>query len=166
MDFNTYIILLILVSIADSICMNLTIVQLNTGSNLFHICLCQILVQMHMIYFLFQILGMSQLRSQITIVGKQQHTGRIAVQTAYRINALGAGILYQIHYRATRLRIVGCSHRIFRFVQQYVNFAFDADCLIMELHFVTTFDLGSQLGYDNTVYRNYTSCNKLIGLTA
>ena len=84
---------------------------------------------------------MSQLRSQVTVIGEQQHTRSITVQTAHRIDTLAASAFHQIHYSAACLRIIGSRHRIFRLIQQNIYLAFDADSLIVELHLITAFDL-------------------------
>jgi len=141
MNFYAHFIFLKIICVADSICLNLTVVQLDTGRNLLHIGLGQIFIQVHMIYFLFQIFGMSQLRSQVTVIGEQQHARSITVQTAHRIDTLAASAFHQVHYGAACLRIIGSRHRIFRFVQQNIYLAFDADSLIVELHLITAFDL-------------------------
>lgn len=117
-----------------------------------------------MIYLLLQILGMRQLGSQVTIVCQQQYTCSIAVQTTYRINTFVACALHQIHHRATCLGIIRSSHCIFRLVQQDVNLTFDADRLVVELHFIATLNLGSQFRYHLSVYRNDSSSDEFISL--
>ena len=165
MDFYAHLIFFEFISVTDSIRLDFTVIQLNTGRNLLHIGFSQILIQVHMIYFLFQILGMSQLGSQVTVVRQQQYSRSITVQTTYRIDTFVASAFHQIHYSTTRLRIIGSCHRIFRFVQQNIYLTFDADRLIVELHFIATLNLSTQFRNHLSVYRHYTGCNKLIRFT-
>ena len=162
MNLDTYLVFLEIICVADSICMDFTVFQLYAGCNLIHICFCQVLVQMNMIYFLFQEFRVCQLGSQVTVICQQKYTSRVAVKTPYRINAFVASAFYQIHYRAAFLRIIRCSNRIFRLIQQYVYLTFDAYRFIVELHHIRAFDLCTQFSYYFTVYRNHTCCDKLI----
>ena len=107
---------------------------------------------MYVINLLLQELRMCQFRSQITIVRQQQHTCSVTVQTTYRINTLIASTLHQIHYCTTCLRIIRGSHSVFRLIQQDINLTFNAHHLIMELHFVSTFDLSSEFCNHYSIY--------------
>ena len=132
--------------------MDFTVIQLDTGCNLIHISFCHILICMYVINLLFQELRMSQLRSQVTVIRQQQYTCSVAVQTTYRINTLITSTFHQIHYRAACLRIIRGSHSVFRLIQQDVDLTFDAYRLIVEFHFVTAFNLGSEFCNHCSVY--------------
>ena len=67
-NFDTYLVFLEIIGIADSVCMDFTVFQLDAGCNLIHIRFCQVLVQMNMINFLFQKFRMCQLGSQVTVI--------------------------------------------------------------------------------------------------
>ena len=165
MDFNTHLITFNIVGITDCVCMDFTIFQFNTGSNLIHIRFCQILIQINMVDFLLQELRMRQLRSQIAIIRQQQHTSSITVQTSYRIDTFATSSFHKIHYSKTRLRIIRSSHTIFRLIQQHIHLTFNAYRFIMELHDISTFDLSTQFRYHFTIHRNNAGCDKFIGFT-
>jgi len=60
-NFDTYLVFLEIICVADSICMDFTIFQLYTSCNLIHIRFCQVLIQMNMINFLLQEFRVCQL---------------------------------------------------------------------------------------------------------
>ena len=119
-DFDAYLCLIALVSILDSICLDFTIFQSDTLTNLIHIMRCKVLVEVYVIYLLFQELRVSQLRSQVTIVGQQEYTCCVTVETTYRIDTLRAYILYEVHHSLALLRIIAGCNIILWFVEQYV----------------------------------------------
>ena len=146
--------------------MNLAIVQLNAGSNLLHIRLRQVLVQMDVIDFLLKILGMRQFGSQIPIIGEEEHTGSIAVQAAHGVDAFGAGVLHQIHHRAACLGVVRGSHRVLRLVQEDVDLTLDVHNLVVELHLVAPLDLRTQFCHHLSVDGHHACRDIFVSLTA
>ncbi len=105
---------------------------------------------------------MSKLRSQIAIIGKQQHTCGIEVKTAYRIDALTTGVAYQIHDGLTALRILAGSNSILRLIEQYINLALQAYWLLIEENLVLTGYLGTELSNHLTIDLNKAVCDVLI----
>ena len=118
-----------------------------------------------MIDLLLEELGVCKTACHLTVIGKQQHTGGVAVQTAYGVYTLLAGTLYIIHNGLTLLGIINSGNAILRFVEQDVDLTLNAYQLIVEQYVVTAMDLGTQLGNGLAVYLNYTSLDELIGLT-
>lgn len=164
-DLNTHLGLVVLAGVADSVGMDLTIFQLKAVSDLLHILDRHVLIQPDMIDLLLLEGRMCQLGSQVAIVRQQQHTGRIAVQTTYRIDTFLASVLHQVHDSQTLLRIIGGCHTVLRLVQYDINLALDLDLLVVEYHDILTSDLRTQLCYHYVVHLDRTFLDKLIGLT-
>ena len=165
MDFDTNLLLVSRASIIDGVSMDFTVFQSDAFGNLAHIGSCYILVGINMIDFLLQEFWMSQLGSQITVVGQKKNTGRIAVQSSNRINAFATRAAYQIHNGLAVLRVVACRYVILWLIQQYIDFLFNVDRLVVEFDFIGTFYLGSQFCNHFTIYANHTGCDELICFT-
>ncbi len=108
---------------------------------------------------------MGELTGQITIVGEQQHTRRIAVKTSHRIDALRTCILHEVHDGLALLRVVTGSDEALRLIEQHINFLLKRDGLVVELHLVGTMHLSAQLGHYGTIDRDYSGLDILICLT-
>ena len=79
---------------------------------------------------------MSQLSGQVTVVGQQQHTGGITVQTTHRIDTLCTSISNDINYRMTLLRIIRCRYGILRLIEQNIHLTLTAYRLIVETNVI------------------------------
>ena len=93
-------------------------------------------VQRSGIDFLLAELRMGQLGCQVTVVGQQQHTGGVAIETADRINTLSAGIANNVNHRFTLFGIVGRSDGVLGLVEQDIYFPFAANRLIVESYLI------------------------------
>ena len=155
-----------IVSISYCICLDLAIFQSDTLADLLHIVSREVLVEVYVIYLLFQELRVSQLRSQVTIVGQQEYTCCVTVETTYRIDTLRAYILYEVHHSLALLRIVAGCHVILWLVEQYIYLLLQRYYCIVELHLVGAKNLGTQLGNYLTIDSYQTSLDELISLTA
>ena len=107
---------------------------------------------------------MSKLAGQITIIGEQQHTCSIAVETSYRIDTLRTNILHEVHDCLTLLWIIAGSNIILRLVQQHINLLFQRNRTAVELHNISTEHLGTQLLYYIAINSNSTCLDKVISL--
>ena len=165
MDLDTYLCLVVVISILYCVCLDLAILKSDTVTNLLQVVSCHVAVEMYVINLLLQELRMGKLAGQVAIVGQKKHTCSVAVKTAYWINTLWTNILHEVHHCLALLRIVACCHIVLWLVEKHVNLLLQADRSIVELHFVGTQNLGSQLGYYLTVDSNHTCLNKLISLT-
>ena len=165
MDLDTYLAVVTLVGILNSVGMYLAILQLNALSDLLQIFGSHILVEEDMVDLLLEELRMGQLAGKLTVVGQQQHTSGVAVQTTYRIDALGTCVLHEIHHSLTLLRIVAGSDVVLWLVEQHIYFLLKCDRLIVELHDIGAEHLGAELGDDLIVDRHHTSLDELISLT-
>jgi len=164
-DLDTYLAVVTLVGILNSVGMYLAILQLNALSDLLQIFGSHILVEEDMVDLLLEELRMGQLAGKLTVVGQQQHTSGVAVQTTYRIDALGTCVLHEIHHSLTLLRIVAGSDVVLWLVEQHIYFLLKCDRLIVELHDIGAEHLGAELGDDLIVDRHHTSLDELISLT-
>ena len=166
MNLDANLCLVAIISILYSICLDLTIFQGDTLTDLIHIVSSQILIEMNVINLLLQELRVSKLRSQVTIVGQEKYTCCITVETAYRIDTLRTNILYEVHHSLALLRIIAGCNIILWFVEQYVYLLLQRYRSVVELHLIGTKDLGTQLGNYLTIDSYQTSLDKLISLTA
>ena len=166
MNFDANLCLVAIISILYSICLDLTIFQGDTLTDLIHIVSCQVLIEMNVINLLLQELRVSKLRSQVTIVGQEKYTCCITVETAYRINTLRTNILYEVHHSLALLRIIAGCNIILWLVEQYVYLLLQSYRSVVELHLIGTKDLGTQLGNNLTIDSYQTCLNELISLTA
>ena len=151
-------------SILNVVGLNLTILKLDALGNLCQVVSGNVLIEVNVINLLLQVLRMCKLRSQIAIVGEQQHTSSVAVETTYGVDTLRTSVLNEVHYSLTLLRIVAGSNVVLWLVEQYVNLLLDVYGLIVELNNIGTQDLCSQLGYNLAVNRYYTCLDELVGL--
>ena len=165
MDLDTYLVLVLLVSISDGIGMDWTILKLNTCSDLSKIGLNDILVKPNMIDLLLHILRMGKLRGKITIVGKEEHTCSVAVKTAYWIDTLLACIVYKVKHGLTALRIVACGHCILWLIEKHIDLTLKAYRLIVEEDSILASYLGAKFGYNLAIDLDAAIGNVLIGLT-
>ena len=166
MNLDANLCLVAIISILYSICLDLTIFQGDTLTDLIHIVSCQVFIEMNVINLLLQELRVSKLRSQVTIVGQEKYTCCITVETAYRINTLRTNILYEVHHSLALLRIIAGCNIILWLVEQYVYLLLQSYRSVVELHLIGTKDLGTQLGNYLTIDSYQTSLDELISLTA
>ena len=155
-----------IVSISYCICLDLAIFQSDTLADLLHIVSSEVLVEVYVIYLLLQELRVSQLRSQVTIVGQQENTCCVTVETTYWVDTLRAYILHEVHHSLALLRIIAGCHVILWLVEQYIYLLLQRYHCIVELHLVGAKNLGTQLGNYLTIDSYQTSLDELISLTA
>lgn len=165
-DLDANLALVCIACILDCVCMHLAVLKLYAVSYLLQVVSCNVLVEVNMVDLLLEELRMCKLRSQIAIVGEQEHTGGVAVETSYGIDALGAYVLNQIHNCLALLGIVACCHAVLRLVEQHVHFLLKIYRLIVEFDFVGALYLCSEFGNYFTVNRHNACLDELVSLTA
>ncbi len=111
--------------------MDRSVFKLNAVSNTLHILFGYIFVSPDMVDLFLDIFGVGQLGSEIAVVGKQKHTGCVAVETAYGVDAFVAGSLDEIHHSQTSVGIIAGGHAVFRLVEQDVALAFQCHYLFI-----------------------------------
>ena len=163
-NLDAYLLLISIAGILDGVGLDVTVLQCDALGNLLHIVSRNSLVQVNVIDFLLQKLGVRQLRSQVAIIGKQQHTGGVAVQTTNGIDTLGTSILNKVHHRLTLLGIIAGGNVVLGFVQQHINFLLQCNGLVVETDVVGAHHLGTQLVDNLTIDSHHTSLDKLVGL--
>ena len=77
---------------------------------------------------------MGQLAGQVTIVGEQEHTRGVAVQTTHGIDTLAAGILHEVHHRLAVLGVIAGGHIILGLVEEHIDLLLDGHELVVEHH--------------------------------
>ena len=163
-NLDAYLLLIGIAGILDGVSLDVTVLQRDALGNLLHIVSRNSLVQVNVIDLLLQELGVRQLRSQVAIIGKQQHTGGVAVQTTNGIDALGASILNKVHHRLTLLGIIAGGNVVLGFVQQHINLLLQCNGLVVETDVVGAHHLGTQLVDNLTIDSHHTSLDKLVSL--
>ena len=165
MNFDTYLFLICRTGVINSICFDFTIFEHNTFCYLAYVGSRNVLVGMNVVNLLLQELGMCELRSHFTIVGKQQHTCCIAVKASNRIDTFRASIAHEIHHGLTILRILTGRNISLRLVKQNVHLLLNLHCVVVEKHHIRTQNLCAQFRNHLSVDRNHTSFDVFIGIT-
>ena len=134
--------------VAHSIGVDGTVVELNAVGDVLHVLLADGLVGPHLIDFLLYILRMGQLGCQVTVVGEQQHTGGVAVQSSHGVDALLAGTLHEVHDGLAAVGIVAGGDAVLGFVQQDVALLLGGYDLAVILYDVLGGNLHAEFGND------------------
>ncbi len=163
-NLNTHLTLIGVGSIFDSICMHLAISQFHTRSDLLDIMGGDVLIEEHVVHLLLQELGMREFAGQVAIVGEQQDTCSVAVETPYGIDTLGTNVLHQVHDGLTLLGIIAGGDTVLGFIEQHIHFLLQAHQLVMEMHLVGTHHLGAQFGHNLTVDFHHACLDEFVGL--
>ncbi len=166
MDLDAHLTVVVLIGIFDGIGMHLTVFQLHAVGNLLQILHGDVLIEEHVIHLLLQELRMGELAGQLTVVGKQQHTGGVAVETAHGIDALGAGTLNDVHHGLTLLRVIARRDAVLGFIEQDIHLLLNRYRLTLELHLVGALHLGAEFGHHLAVDGHLALCDIVIGLAA
>ena len=133
--------------VAHCIGMDGTVVELNAVGDVLHVLLADGLVGPHLVDFLLDILRMGEFGSQVTVVGEQQHTSGVAVQTANGIDALLAGSLHQVHNGLAAIGVVTGCDAVLGLVEQDVALLLGGDDFAVVFHDVLGGDLHAELGH-------------------
>jgi hypothetical protein len=166
MDLDTHLLLVNRVGILHVISLNFPVIEGNTLCYLLEIMGGDVAVEIGVVNFLLQELRMRQLRSEVTVVGEQEHACGITVKTSYRVDTLRAGVLDKVHDSLTLLRVIAGCDIVLRFVQQNIYLLFQCDGLVVELDIIGTEHLGAQFSDDLSVDRDNTGLYELISLSA
>ena len=154
-----------LMGILDGIGLDLTVLKGDAFGNLIHVVCGDILVEEHMIYLLLEEFGVGKLAGKVAVVGEQQHTGGIAVETANRIDALRTGVFHQVHDSLALLGVITGGDIILGLVEQHIYLLFKAYGLVVEHHLIRTRHLRAQFGNHLSVDRHHTCLDEGICLT-
>ena len=116
---------IVFVYIADSICMDLPIFELYARSDLLHVLHRYGFIERYLIDFLLLVLGVHELCCQVTIVGKEEKTCGIPIETTNRIDTLVAGVTYQVYGCESFLGVAAGSYPLAGVFEQYLNILLD-----------------------------------------
>ena len=108
---------------------------------------------------------MGQFGSQVTVVGEEQHTRRVPIETTYRVDTFVASVLHDVQHRQFCVWIVVGSDAVFWFVQQEVDPLVRGNQLVVDHDLVATENLCSQFADIHTVNRHNTSLDQFVSLT-
>ena len=165
MDLYAHLLLVLLVSIFACVSLDFAIFKLDAVANLLDVMCSDVLVEIYVINLLLEELRMSELRSHVSIVGEKQYTCGVAVETTYRVDALAACILHEIHNSLALLWVVACCHIVLRFVEKYIYLLLDAYWLVVELHLVGAQHLGSEFGNHLTINGDHSCLYVFVSLS-
>ncbi len=166
MDCNAGLIAVGFGGVADFVCVDGAVFKFDAVGDALHVFLGDVLVGPHVIYFLFDVFRMGEFRSEVAVVGQQQHACGVAVEAPNRVDALGAGSLHQIHHCGAAVGVVAGGHAVLGFVEQYVALAFQGHNLFIVFNNVGVRDFGAELGYYLAVDFHQSLLDEFVGLTA
>ena len=119
-----------------------------------------------MVDFLLHIFGMGELRCKFAVVGEQEHTGGVAVETTHRVDSLGAGVFNEVHNGHAAIGVVACCNAVFRLVEEDVALAFECYHLVLIFNSVFGCDFGSEFGNRSAVHLHKSLCDEFVGFAA
>lgn len=164
MDDDAHLLAIARVNIAYLIGIDGAIFQLHALDERLKILFCDSLVKEDMINLADLITRVHKLLGHVSIIGKQEDARGVAVEAAYRVDALVARACHNVHHGATPLRIVGGGDGVFWLIEKHVY-------LLLRLELLTVVDnLGigrdgdTHLGDDLPVYGYLASLDEFIGL--
>ena len=158
--------LLVVLDIGNLIGENLAVFERNALGDAVHVGARQGFVERHLIDFLLPEGRMGELLGQIAVVGEQQQSETVLVETPHRVDAFRAGALHQLHDGFARMRIVERSHIALGLVEHKIDLLFALHAAVVEFHLVGGQHLGAQLGDDLTVDGHQTRRDEIVGLAA
>ena len=156
--------LLIVLDIRNLIEEDIAILESDTLSKLLEISACESLILSNLVNLLLTQRWVSQLTSNIAIVSEEQQAQRVLIEATYRIDALLASVLHQLHYGLLGVVILESCNIALRLVQHEIYILLALQTLVVKLHNVSRPNLSSELGYDNAVYAYQTCCDEIISL--
>ena len=152
--------------IADGVGVDFTIVELDSVGDALHILLGDFLIGPDVIDFLLDEFGVGEFGGEVAVICEQEHTGGVAVKTAYGIDALAAGILDKIEHGQTSVGVIRGGDAIFRFVEEDVALALGSHHLVVEFHDILGCDFDTEFGDDVAVDLHLTARDEFISLAA
>ena len=166
MYFNAHLFLVGIAGMINGVSLDIAVFKGDTLCYLSDITGCHIAVEINVIDFFLEEHGMCEFACQFSIIGKQQHTGGVAVKASYRIDAFSAGLGYEVHHRLPVLRVFAGSYIAFGLVQQDVYFLFCLYLLVVEEYHVAAKYFVSKFRNDFSVDCHNTGGNIFVGITS
>ena len=136
MDFDAYLFFVDWVGVFAGVGFDFSVLEDDAVTNLLYVVCGDVLVEVDVIDLLLQELWMGELRRHVAIVGEEEDSCGIAVETSYWVYSLFAAILDEVHNGFTLLWVVGCGYIVLWFVEEDVDFLLKADGLVVELYLI------------------------------
>ena len=143
-----------------------TVIQLNAFRDAQHVVLGQGLVKDDMVELRDLAARMCEFLGQVAVVGKQQQARGLLVETAHRIDALGAGILDEFHHGVALIRVVGRGDEAFRLVEQDIAELLAVEGLATIHHLVVGLHLVAHGGDHFAIHLHAAGLDKVVGFAA
>ena len=144
---------------------SVTVVELNAVGDVLHVLLADGLVGPHLVDFLLDILGVGELGREVTIVGEQEHTSGVAVQTSHGIDAFLTGTLDEVHNGLAAVGVVAGGDAILGLIEQDVALLLGGYNLSIVFHNVLGGDFHAEFGSYLAVDLDETLLDVFIGYT-
>ena len=122
------------------------VLKLDAVGYALHVVLGDVVVGPYVINLFLYKLGVCELGSKVAVVGEQEHTGGVAVETTYGIDAFLTRALDEIHDGETSVGVVARGDTVFGLVEKYVALLLEGHHLAVILHDIAVADLGAELG--------------------
>ena len=165
-DFDTGLLAVGGGDVAHSIGVDGTVVEFYTVGNVLHVFLADGLIGPYLVDFLLDILRMGELSCQVTVVGEQQYTSGVAVQTSHRIDALFTGTFHEIHDGFAAVGIVTGCDTVFGLVKQDVALLFGGYDFTVIFNDILGRDLHAEFCYHDIVDHDKAFLDIFISNTA
>ena len=164
-DFDAGLVAVV-ADIADGVGVDLSVVELDSVGDALHVFLGDVFVGPDVIDFLLHEFRMGELRCEVAVIGQKEHAGGVAVEAAYGVDALLAGVLDDVEHSGASVGIIAGGDAVFRLVEKHVAFAFGSHDLFIVFHHVVAFDLCSEFGHDFAVDLHFAGLDEFVGLAA
>ena len=165
-DFDTGLLAVGGGDVAHSIGVDGTVVEFYTVGNVLHVFLADGLIGPYLVDFLLDILRMGELSCQVTVVGEQQYTSGVAVQTSHWIDALFTGTFHEIHDGFAAVGIVTGCDTVFGLVKQDVALLFGGYDFTVIFNDILGRDLHAEFCYHDIVDHDKAFLDIFISNTA
>ena len=161
-----FLLALVAFHVGDGVGGDGAVVKLNALSDAEHVILGQGLVQNDVVKLRDFAARMGQLLGQVAVVGEQQQPRGLLVEAAYRIDALGAGVLDEFHHGVALVGVVSRGDKAFGLVEQDVAQLLAVERLAAIHHLVLGLHFVAHRGDDFVVHHDAASLDEVVGLAA
>ena len=141
------------------------VIQDDAGADNSLIDLVQFFIKGDSIHFLLMELRVRQFGRQVAIIGEQEHTGGVSVQTTYRIDTLCASITNDINDGMTLLRVVSRGNGILRLIEQDIDLALALNRLVVETNIIGWQHFDAEVIDSNTIDGDDTGLDEIVCFT-
>jgi len=166
MDFNAHGILVFTFHIGYGIGGNGPVFEFDAVGDFLHVGHRHRFVEGHLVDFFHFVAGMGESLRELPVVGEQDESCGVFIESSHRIDPFLTGLFDQVHNGAFGMGIVGGGHHLAGFVEQNIDFPFGSEKAVVEADLVGRGNLGSQFGDHLSVDGDHTRGNVFVGFTA